>query len=194
MSIYPVALFLHVVAALGVFAGLALEWRSLFQLRRAARAEQASEWFKVYASLSHLYPLAWGLILIPGLYMTALVWHWVAWIVVALVAVFLLAGLGAAFSGRRMAAIGSEIAAEKDGLSPTLRSQLRDPILWASIQVRTAIALGIIFLMTVKPGSTGALLAIGAAVVIGLAASLPAWGGERSTRAGTADRVGPYER
>jgi hypothetical protein len=38
------------------------------------------------------------------------------------------------------------------------------------------IALGIVFLMTVKPGLGEALLTIGLALVLGLALALPAWG------------------
>ena len=74
-----------------------------------------------------------------------------------------------------MAAIGRVAAVEQGPVSPTLRQQLRQPLLWASFQVRTAIFLGIVFLMTVKPGPGGALLTVGAAVVLGLASALPAW-------------------
>jgi hypothetical protein len=34
---------------------------------------------------------------------------------------------------------------------------------------------GIVFLMTVKPDLTGALLAIGVATVVGIASAVPAW-------------------
>jgi hypothetical protein len=61
--------------------------------------------------------------------------------------------------------------------------QLRDPLLWASIQIRVAIALGIVFLMTVKPGLGGALLTIGVAIVLGLASALPGWGHVRLQQA-----------
>jgi hypothetical protein len=65
---------------------------------------------------------------------------------------------------------------ESRPLSPTFRQQLGDPLLWTSIQTRAAIALGIVFLMTVKPGLGEALLTIGLALVLGLALALPAWG------------------
>ena len=88
---------------------------------------------------------------------------------------YLLPILGVAIGGRRMAAIRSAVAAESGLLSPALRQRLGDPLLWTSIQVRVAIALGIVFLLTVKPGLGGALLTIGLAVVLGLASALPAW-------------------
>jgi hypothetical protein len=47
------------------------------------------------------------------------------------------------------------------------------------LRIRTAIALGIVFIMTVKPGLFGALISLGVAILLGLAFSLPAWGGDR---------------
>lgn len=44
---YSIALFLHIVAALGLFAALALEWTSLFYLRRSVTVEQARQWMNV---------------------------------------------------------------------------------------------------------------------------------------------------
>jgi uncharacterized membrane protein YqjE len=48
------------------------------------------------------------------------------------------------------------------------------------VQTRTAIALGIVFLMTVKPDLIGALVTIGTAVVLGLASAFPIWRLERA--------------
>ena len=43
MSLYAIAVFLHIVGALGLFAALGLEWASLLNLRRATAAGQARE-------------------------------------------------------------------------------------------------------------------------------------------------------
>jgi hypothetical protein len=175
MTFYSFALFLHIVGALGLFIALGLEWTSLWYLRRATTAEQVNQWLLVFALLRRIYPISWATILLPGFYMTATVWSRAAWIGIALAAIILIVVLGMALTGRRMAAIGPAVAAERGSLSPTLRQRLRDPLLWASIQTRVAIALGIVFLMTVKPGLGGALLTIGLAVVLGIASALPAW-------------------
>jgi hypothetical protein len=129
--------------------------------------------------IGRIQPVSGTAILLTGIYMMATVWGGVAWIIIALAAIVLMVALGTALSGRRMAPIGPAAAAEKGSLSPDLRQRLRDPLLWLSIQARVAIALGIVFLMTVKPGLGGALLTIGAAVVLGLASALPAWGSVR---------------
>jgi hypothetical protein len=174
MDFYPYALFLHIVGALGLFVTLGLEWAGLSNLRRAATAEQAGEWFKLLASLRRLYAIVWLTILIPGFYMAALVWRGVPWITTALAAIVLLVILGMGLGRRRMATIVQEMAAESGQPSSILRQRLNDPVLWASLWIRTAIALGIVFLMVVKPGMLGALLTMSVAILLGVAFSLPA--------------------
>jgi hypothetical protein len=87
---------------------------------------------------------------------------------------FVLPALGA-FNGLRLAAIGRTINADRGALPAALRRGLRDPRLWVSLQTRLGIVLGIVFLMTVKPGLGVSLLAMAAAAGLGLASSLPAW-------------------
>jgi hypothetical protein len=179
--LYSVALFVHILGALGLFMALGLEWAGLRQLRRAATAEQARAWLSAVAVLPRLYAPAATAILLSGLYMIATAWSWtVGWPGVALAALVLLAALGAALTGRRMAAIGRAVAAESGPVSPALRQRLHDPVLWTSVQTRLAIAVGIVFLMTIKPALGGALLAIGVAALLGLAATIPAWGRDRA--------------
>jgi hypothetical protein len=60
-----------------------------------------------------------------------------------------------------------------------VRLQLHDPVLSLSLRVRTALFMGIVFIMAVRPSGVGALAAMGLALVVGLAASLPAWAAGR---------------
>ena len=174
--VYSTALFLHVIGALGLSVAFGLEWMGLSRLRYAMTAEQARMWIAAFAILPRLYIPSAVAVLLSGLYMTATVWGWgVGWTVVALAAMVLLAVLGAALTGPRMAAIGRAIVA-KDEAGPIVLSQrLRDPFLWASIQIRVAIVVGIVFLMTVKPDLRGALLTISVTAVLGLALTIPIW-------------------
>ena len=175
VSVYSIALFLHIVGDLGLFVGLGLEWVSLSYLQRAATAGQAREWLSVFKVQRRINPISWLAILIPGFYMAATAWRATAWVPTALGAVVLLAVLGAVLTGRRLAPMGQSVAAESGPIPSTLRQQLADPLLWASLRIRTAIALGIVFLMTVKPDLLGSFLIIGLASVLGLVFSLPAW-------------------
>jgi hypothetical protein len=173
MLLYSIVLFLHIVGALGLFAALGLEWASAAYLRRALAVDQAREWLSVRGWVMRLGPASLALILLSGLFMVATSWGWVGWIVVALAALVLIAVLGAALTGSRIGAIQQGVAAESGTLSPTLRQRLNDPVMWISLQTRTAIALGIVFLMTVKPDGVGSLITIGVAIILGLASSLP---------------------
>ena len=91
------------------------------------------------------------ILLISGFYMTATVWGGVAWISVALGALIVLGALGGILTGLRMRAIRRTIVAENGPISAAFYRLLHHPLLWLSIQTRVAIALGIVFLMTVKP-------------------------------------------
>jgi len=175
MTLYSIALFLHIVGALGMFVAFGLEWMSLAYLQRASTAEQAREWLGVRGWVQRMGPGSLALILLSGFYMMAPTWRWVGWIVVALAAIVLIAILGATLTGLRMGSTEQIAASESGPLSPALRQRLRDPLLWTSIQTRTAIGLGIVFLMTVKPDLVGALVTISTAVVLGLASALPMW-------------------
>jgi hypothetical protein len=113
-----------------------------------------------------------GVLLLSGFYMMSVAWGGAAWILVALGATVVMAVIGATLPGRRLGAIGQEISTENGPLSAELRERLFDSRLLTSLQVRTAIGLSIVFLMTVKPELPLALLTVGLAAVVGLAPTL----------------------
>ncbi len=173
MTLYPIAVFVHVVGALGLFVAMGLEWVVVARVRLAETAEQARDWLRLLEVIRWLSPASMAAILLAGIYMAATFWGGVGWIVVAVVALLLLPPLGA-LTLRRLPRITQDIAGETGPLSATRRHQLGDPLFTVSIQVRTTIALGIVFLMTNKPDMVGSAVAIAVAVVLGLAASWPA--------------------
>jgi hypothetical protein len=189
MSLYAIAVFLHIVGALGLFAALGLEWASLLNLRRATAAGQAREWVRVLASLRTVAGPAALTILVTGIYLTATRWGGQGWIGVGLGGLVLIAVLGATLTGRRTGAIARAVASEAGAVSAALGDRLRDPVLMLSAWLRTALALGIVFVMSTKPSGAGALTAVGVALGLGFAASLPAWG--RGRRAGTPAQAQP---
>ncbi len=174
MTAYSIALFLHIVGALALFAALGLEGVALLNLRHSATAEQVREWAKVSGLVRWLGPASLGLLLLAGLYMTATTWGPQAWIITAFATMLLLPVLGSR-SGLRLAAVGRALATERGPLSAGARAQLNDPFLLLSYQVRLAAALGIVFLMVVKPELLGSLVTIGVALIVGLASALPSW-------------------
>jgi hypothetical protein len=137
MSLYSLALFLHIVGALALFALLTIEGLSLRQGTRPPRISRM------------LGPISGLLVLVPGLYMSATSWGWQGWILVSLVSWLLLAA-GGAFTGIQL-----------------MRGRLDRQTATVSWLVRVGMALGVVFVMTVKPA---AVVAVAVVVIGGIAA------------------------
>ena len=153
MSVYSMAVFLHIIGALGIFAAIGLEWAGLSNLRRATDTAQVREWMRLLAATR------WG----PQ-----------GWILVALGGMVVIAALGAAVGGRRLAAIAKALPAEAGPVPTTLRQRVDDPALAVSLWVRTALLFGIVFLMSIRPSWGGSLAAMGVALLLGTAVARPA--------------------
>ena len=141
MTLYSIALFLHVVGALLLFVLLTVEGFSLRLGKSAARFNQVAG------------PMSAVLVLVPGLYMTASTWGWKGWIVAGITGWVLIA-VGGAVTGVTL-----------------LRGRLSLRTAAVSWSVRVGMALGIVFAMTVKPDALGAALAFLVGALAGLAAS-----------------------
>jgi uncharacterized membrane protein len=173
MNYYLIVKLIHIIGALGFFMALGLEWLSLSYARNATTSEQVQERLQISRSAQRLGPLSMLTILITGIYMMATVWHRVGWLIVALGALILIVVLGVALTRPRMAAIGQALATEKGPISSALHSLLNNSLLWLSLRTRVSIALGIVFLMTLKPDMLGSLIMLAIAIVLGLVFSLP---------------------
>jgi len=173
MNYYLIAKFIHIVGALGFFVALGVEWLTLWRARQSVNSAQAWERLHISNSAHKLGMPSMLLSLISGFYMTATTWGFVAWVIVTLGALVLLVVLALILTGPRMAAIGETLSTESGTVSPRLHSLLHNSLLWLSVHVRASIALGIVFLMTVKPNLAGSLLTIGIAIGLGLVLTLP---------------------
>jgi hypothetical protein len=184
MNLYSIALFFHVVGALGFFVALGLEWFNLRALQRTTTVEQVSEWFKVTGRLRGLAGISMLIILAAGFYMTFAAWRGAEWIEVAFGAMILQGIVAGVLTAPRMRAIQKAITNENGNesgpISPSLDNLLHHPLLWVSMLARVGIGLGIIFLMCVKPMLMGSLITIAVATVIGLALAMVTMGSRRS--------------
>jgi hypothetical protein len=179
MSVYGIAVFLHIVGALGIFAAIGLDWAGLFNLRRATDTAQVREWVRLLAAPRTVGGPAALLVLLSGIYMSATRWGPQGWILVALGGMVVTAVVGGAVGGRRIPAIMQALPAQSGPVTTALRGHLDDPALTLSLRVRTALLLGIVFLMSTRPSLGGSLAAMGAALVLGIAAAMPGFGGSR---------------
>ncbi|HVD51226.1 MAG TPA: hypothetical protein VNB51_04235 [Candidatus Udaeobacter sp.] len=173
MTLYSIALFLHIVGALGIFAALALDWVGIANLRRARTVEQIREWVGVYRVVRGLGGASVAALLVFGLYMTAVTWGPTGWIAIGFLSLLVIAVLGAV-SGVRLSRLLAAASEGQGSIADDLRAHLQAPLFLASVRTRAAIAIGVVFLMTVKPDAAGSLLVIAIALVLGIASTVPA--------------------
>lgn len=173
MSAYSIALFLHIVGALGFFAALGVEWMTMTQVRKAATAEQIQTWLNAAGNFRRIGMISMLTLLIAGIYMMVTVWGGIPWLLVSFVAIALMMVVMGRNSSPRFKAIGQTAAAEKGAVSLKLQELIQHPMLWIGMQSRIIIALGIVFLMTVKPDLVVSLLVVGITLVLSVVLALP---------------------
>ena len=165
---YSLILFLHVVSAFGILVSFGLEWMNLDRLQRSCTPEEARASMKGFGVLLWTSGLSYLTALISGIYLWQASWRGAAWNVIALIALVAIAMIGAALTGPRLMALGNLFSGEKVR-EPVVRQVGTMQMLWVSLQVRVLMALGITFLMMVKPGVSGSLIALAIAILLGLA-------------------------
>jgi hypothetical protein len=171
MTLYSVVLFVHVVSALGIFAALSLEAVSLLHLRRSTTSGDARVWIELAPALPVLGIGSFVFMLLSGIFMTTQSSEWtLAWPRVALGALILIAPLGAV-TGRRMRVIRADCAVNKPNESD-LVAKLRDPFLKFSMNIRIALVLGIVLLMTAKPELRESLGIVVSAAFLGIVSTV----------------------
>ncbi len=194
MDLGSVLLFVHVLGAMGYAAGTLLSLFGVVALRRAQRVEQARLILGLMEVAGPLTGISLLVILAAGLYMTGMSWGWrTAWIDVGLLSTLILLVPTGAVMGIRRHALATQVAALPDGPLPeSVQQRIHDPLLGASTIVLTALLVGIVFLMTVKPAQAVPLVVMGVSLVLGLLFSLPLWRRQHpaSTAANAASSAG----
>lgn len=139
MNLYSIALFAHIVGAFLIFVLLTIEGLGL-------------RFGFDYARLNRvLGPVSALLILVPGLYMMAAEWGWAGWIITGIASYVLIAGAGA-----------------YTGIS-VMRGRMNRRTAAVSWLLRIGMALGVAFVMTVKPSLLISVAAVVAGAVLGVA-------------------------
>jgi hypothetical protein len=170
MDLYPFALFLHIVGALALFAALAIESVGLTRLRAATTVGAALPWLGVTGLPRRFFPWILAAILIPGIWMVIVNWGPVAWPMLALGGVVVMAGLGMIVSGGVMRKVGPAVGALASQPATPAPESIRNPLLVRSLLVRVGIGLGIVALMVFKPDAiTSTVILVAGAALGGLA-------------------------
>jgi hypothetical protein len=185
MNTYSSVVFLHVIAAIGLFAALVIEWMSLRLLQRSASYEQGRESMAVWGLVAKVGGPATLVALASGIYLARSISAWNrSWVAVAIptLVVIAIAGIPSARIRKRVAKL---IAVNAGSLPDELRTQLTPRTWTVSLRVRTALLLGLVYEMTAKP--TEGVLAIVAFAVLGLAwAAIPTHNAASAIDAGSA--------
>lgn len=172
MNDYSIALFVHIVGALGLFVALGLEWTGLSQLRRATTPGQVRACMGILKNVRNAGFVSMLTTVVTGMYINLAYYNSQPWVLVTLGSLVLVIALAQVVTAPRMKAVGQALAAGKGTLSTTFRGIANSPLLTLSIQTRVAVALGIVFLKTAKPDLAGSLLTVGLAIALGLAFGL----------------------
>jgi hypothetical protein len=179
MTLYALALFVHIVGVLGLFMGIGLQWIIVQRLSQAQTVAQVREGTSMVAIQERLWPTAALLILLAGIYMTVTAWGWrTPWIDVSLAALIVQGAVAGALINRRLKAIHTGIAATEapaGAFPPGLKRQIADPVLRAAVQINAIMGLGVVFLMTTKPGLVGSLITLAVALLLGIVTGRVFW-------------------
>ena len=168
MNNYSIALFLHIVGAVGFFMALGLEWTGLSQIRSAMSLEQVRAWMGILTNVRKVGFVSMLTTVITGIYMMMTTWGNAAWLYVTLGSLVIVIAMAQVLTTPRMMAIGRTLITEKGPLSKTFHSLASNSLLWVSLHSRVAVALGIVLLKITKPDLSGSLLTMCVTIVLGL--------------------------
>jgi Predicted integral membrane protein (DUF2269) len=181
MSNYTLALFFHFAGLVGLFVGYGLEWIVSALLRKATTAEQVRAWLRVYRTSLPVSGPGLLLLILSGAYMATVSGAMKeGWMSVSMLAILLGLLIGFLLILPRVRKL-REALGEASGALPVKAAELLQaaglPML---IRVRACLALGIVYLMTVKPPTfVASLVALAIAIVLGVVASARVLGKSR---------------
>ncbi|MFO7448420.1 MAG: hypothetical protein R6W90_18830 [Ignavibacteriaceae bacterium] len=164
-----IALFIHIVGAITLYTAIGIEWVFIMNIKKASHISTVKQWFGIMSKMGKLHGPSWLAILSSGIYLSAAVWGFHAWISVTLITIGIIMFFGAFVSGRILRNIGQSVAAA-DALTGEIRERLNNPVFVLSASIRTALAAQIILLMTIKPDLTGSLATLVLAFITGYSA------------------------
>jgi hypothetical protein len=171
MNIYNIVLFLHIISAIGVFIGISVLLLGVVLLRRAQGVEQVRSTLAFVTTALPIAGFSMLLLLAAGFYLALTAWSLgTSWIAVTLISLLLMIALGAGLMGPRIRAIVMSTREIPDGSLPSqLSERIHDPMLFTVLLIQAVLLLGIVFLMTTKPGLASSIITMVVALVLGLA-------------------------
>ena len=176
MIIYGYIVFLHLAAMAFLFMGYGLEWTGTAFLRNATTAQAARSGLGTYrVSLPMSGPALLVLILSGGFLAGVTGASKEGWVLGTALGIIVALFIGFALVMPRMKRIKAALPAGDGPLSVEALDKVQDGVLITLIRVRAFIALGIVYLMTLKPALIMSLAVLFGAIVLGILFSATAW-------------------
>lgn len=175
MTWYAAVLFSHIVGALFLFAGLALEWLAVSNSRRSLDRDQAHLWIRLFRSAPKFYVPAIVVVFFSGRYLASKVGWDQSWILAALAGLVAICLIRLIFSLPRVRGIEKIASDNPSEFSAALRQCLNNPVLLASVRVRVALVFGILLLMVTKTDSSLSLIIMAGSVGVGTLMAASCW-------------------
>jgi hypothetical protein len=171
MTAYDIALFFHLLGVIAMFSGFAVYTRAGIRLRAATDMDQVRSWLGMLESSGPMFASGSVLLLVSGVYMMVMRWRApLPWLSVALFGLLTIWIVGATVSGKHLRHIRSAVSEARGSISGELSFRIANPFAWTVVTALNGLALGIVFVMTTKPGWLGSIgvalggMTIGAAV------------------------------
>ncbi len=173
MNLYLIALYIHITGALAMFAGLGIEGIVFKNLKNASTPQLAIPWLGSMKILRIIFSYSAVSLFLTGIYLVILSWGWNAWVLSGLVLLVVLAGYGSTTGKKIAMSIASLITNNARSIPSEVKKVIADPFLMTTYKLKITIALGIIFMMTTKPGWVGSIVTVAAAITAGFLLDLP---------------------
>jgi len=176
MRLFTVVMFLHLLGALALFIGYGIEWVSSALFRNASSTEEVRAWLRVFKVSPPLSGAGLGIVILTGGYLGSLSGAMKqGWIPVSLLGIGVALLIGFIVVLPAMRGIRKSLPTHNEPVSGALRLRLSEPLLLTGIRVRVLTAVGVLYLMVVKDRLLPSLLALAAAMFLGVLLSFPAW-------------------
>lgn len=166
------ALFVHIIGAIGLFAGMALQISGLWAFRRATTVEQVRGIISGSTKSEVFFPISGALIMLSGLYLAyqaSQKHHDVSWAMIALATYVIIAIVSGISAKRDTKIIQTKVDASNSRFTTELHETLQDPKLLTVPVVSAWILAGVVALMVFRPNIAISIIIVTAALAIGFA-------------------------
>lgn len=168
MTAYDFALFIHMAGLISMFGGFVIHVRAGARLRASTDLAQARSWLELLESSATMFPAGTMLLLFSGLYMTFSRWTATQpWIVAAFTGLLTIWLVGSRVAGRHLQTLRTAADQSRGSISRELAASIATPLPWTILTSLNGLAMGIVFVMSLKPGWILAFSAEAAAAAAG---------------------------